>query len=216
VCDCGEKIIRYTRSLLCGESSTCDNCRVRGGDKCLIGRTFGRWKVVDFAPSDDRNNVCWTVECECGYSGVRNTTRLLTGKSTQCEACGHRRPWKQSGWEYIWVRVLGNAKMRGIEVLVSEEEARSLLESQRFLCALSGFPLVVAESGIEATRKLNTTASLDRIDSAKPYEHGNIQWIHKEINRMKNKYSQQRFIEVCRGVARTHPEIHLHENREAS
>jgi hypothetical protein len=47
-------------------------------------------------------------------------------------------------------------------------------------------------------RKLITK---DRIDSSKGYVVGNIQWVHKHINKMKNKYPQDHFIEMCRLVA---------------
>jgi phosphoglycerate-specific signal transduction histidine kinase len=47
------------------------------------------------------------------------------------------------------------------------------------------------------TWKNNQTASLDRIDSKLPYTYNNIQWIHKDINRMKNAYRQDYFIQLC-------------------
>jgi len=45
------------------------------------------------------------------------------------------------------------------------------------------------------------TASLDRIDSSKGYVKGNLQWVHKDINMMKNHYNQKYFIEICKKVA---------------
>ena len=43
-------------------------------------------------------------------------------------------------------------------------------------------------------------ASLDRIDSNKDYTIDNIQWIDKDLQRLKNNLSEQRFIELCRRV----------------
>lgn len=45
------------------------------------------------------------------------------------------------------------------------------------------------------------TASLDRIDSSKPYTEKNTQWVHTAVNMMKNKYDQEYFISMCRAVA---------------
>lgn len=60
-------------------------------------------------------------------------------------------------------------------------------------CALTGWKL---------SMKLGEcTASLDRVDSSKPYEIGNIQWVHSMVNMCKNKYSQQKFVEMCWAVA---------------
>jgi excinuclease UvrABC ATPase subunit len=47
----------------------------------------------------------------------------------------------------------------------------------------------------------NETASLDRIDSKKPYLPDNIQWVHKMVNMTKNKYSQAKFVDMCKAVA---------------
>lgn len=45
-----------------------------------------------------------------------------------------------------------------------------------------------------------TTASLDRIDSTKGYIHGNLQWIHKDLNQMKSNRTQDEFLEWVRKV----------------
>ena len=45
------------------------------------------------------------------------------------------------------------------------------------------------------------TASLDRIDSSRGYVIDNIQWVHKDINWLKNDWSQKEFIELCSRVA---------------
>ncbi len=46
------------------------------------------------------------------------------------------------------------------------------------------------------------TASLDRIDSRGHYEVGNVQWIHKDLNIMKNSYDANYFIDMCKSVAK--------------
>jgi hypothetical protein len=52
----------------------------------------------------------------------------------------------------------------------------------------------------------NCTASFDRIDSLKGYQADNIQWVHVMVNMCKNKYPQDKFLEMCRAVT-------LHEKR---
>ena len=41
-------------------------------------------------------------------------------------------------------------------------------------------------------------ASLDRIDSKKGYTEDNVQWVHKYVQRMKNAFSEKRFLEVVK------------------
>ena len=52
--------------------------------------------------------------------------------------------------------------------------------------------------------KLGMNASIDRVDSMKSYEEGNLQFVHKDVNIMKNKYDQDYFIEVCKLIANNH------------
>lgn len=46
--------------------------------------------------------------------------------------------------------------------------------------------------------KKNRTASLDRIDSSKGYLENNVQWVHKDINWMKQDYSHEEFLQYCK------------------
>lgn len=46
------------------------------------------------------------------------------------------------------------------------------------------------------------TASLDRIDSSKGYIEGNVQWLHKDINRLKINYSDEDLIQICLEIIR--------------
>jgi hypothetical protein len=46
------------------------------------------------------------------------------------------------------------------------------------------------------------TCSIDRIDSLKEYTLDNIQLVHKDVNYMKNRYSQNYFINMCKLIAK--------------
>lgn len=46
------------------------------------------------------------------------------------------------------------------------------------------------------------TASLDRIDSSRGYEIDNIQWVHKDVNKMKMGLSQNEFIDICKIISK--------------
>ena len=81
------------------------------------------------------------------------------------------------------------------EFLITIEDAEHQLQKQNFKCALSG-----KELKISRFRQEDKTASLDRIDSNKGYIKGNIQWIHKDLNYMKNDLSQDDFIHWCREI----------------
>jgi len=46
----------------------------------------------------------------------------------------------------------------------------------------------------EKCSKKSKTASLDRIDNNLGYTINNIQWVHKDINRIKREYDQNVFL----------------------
>jgi len=93
----------------------------------------------------------------------------------------------------FWANVRNNAKVRGIDMCLKLEDAwKTFLEQDR-MCALSGVPIGFDRSEI--------TASLDRIDSDGHYTPDNVQWVHKTINLMKGKVSQEEFVYFCNRVA---------------
>jgi hypothetical protein len=62
-------------------------------------------------------------------------------------------------------------------------------------CALSDITLEFPSFGDKATVQ---TASLDRINSDIGYFKDNIQWLHKDVNKMKWELGQERFLELCK------------------
>jgi hypothetical protein len=49
--------------------------------------------------------------------------------------------------------------------------------------------------------KLMDDASVDRIDSTHGYVLGNIQWVHKDVNKAKMALREDDFISLCCAVA---------------
>jgi len=72
-------------------------------------------------------------------------------------------------------------------------DLKSFLEGFSGKCALSNWDI--------SMDYFNCTASLDRIDSFKGYEVENIQWVHTMVNMCKNKYSQEKFVAMCKAVS---------------
>ena len=118
-----------------------------------------------------------------------------------CKACANNNPTNNAHKGYykgvlrasFAHKYKTGAETRGIEFSVSFEYLADLLIEQDFECVLSGESLDAME--------LSNNASLDRIDSSMGYIEGNVQWVTAEVNMMKQSYSQDRFIEVCKAVA---------------
>lgn len=105
--------------------------------------------------------------------------------------CYHIRmtPTKKTG-EFISGRFFSSIKYkaakRNIPFDLTIEFLDELLIKQDHLCVYTGLP-------IDAKTRYATTASLDRIDSAKGYTEDNVQFLHKNINFMKWELPEEKF-----------------------
>jgi hypothetical protein len=96
-----------------------------------------------------------------------------------------------------WSYIVGGAKKRNVPLTITRDYSLELYHKQGGRCALTGVELKWRLSS-----KCNTwTASLDRIDSTVGYVSGNVQWVHRDINRMKWDLDEQAFIDLCTQVA---------------
>ena len=111
--------------------------------------------------------------------------------------------WKGHGeisgryWHTTYVKAIE----RELKFEISIEYAWDLFLKQNRRCALTGVLLEFRNSNYKR-KKVMLVASLDRIDSSKGYSIGNVQWIHKDINKMKQSFSQDYFKEMCILVAK--------------
>jgi hypothetical protein len=149
------------------------------------------------------------VECECGNKVWRKLVYILREETKSC-GCAHRRTRHKNNkyigaYKDISIAHFRNiqrvAISKGREFSISIEYLWSVWESQNFKCALSGVDLTWRP----VYHRTDTTASVDRIDSKKGYVEGNIQIIHKALNRLKNACPQEEFLEWCRLVVENHP-----------
>lgn len=79
-----------------------------------------------------------------------------------------------------------------------------LLLKQDSKCALTGLNITLSKgNNSPVSNKDNNldysgwNASLDRIDSSVGYTENNLQWVHRDINKMKNSFKQDYFLEMC-------------------
>lgn len=143
------------------------------------------------------------TENKVGYSLIKRYMKYHGISITPAEYKNRKAAMNAnwSGYEEIpltyWNSVLKNKdssakKMKDFDLTI--EYIWDLFLKQNRKCAFSGVLL-------EFTASKNITASLDRIDSSKGYTKNNVQWVHKDINKMKSNYSSQYFIEQCKLVA---------------
>lgn len=86
------------------------------------------------------------------------------------------------------------AKYRDIEFSINEKYLWELFLLQNKSCKLSGRLISFSSN----RRKVNGTASLDRINSDIGYIEGNVQWTHKDVNLCKQSSKDIDFVNMCK------------------
>lgn len=99
------------------------------------------------------------------------------------------------------------AKKRGLDFGVTVEYLWKLFLQQKKRCSLSGRDIYIDPNYSQNRYNyvgdgVKQTASLDRKDSSKGYVEGNVQWIYRDINKMKMGIPNDEFIRICKEIAR--------------
>jgi|LakMenEpi03Aug12_release.lakeMendotaPanAssembly.Ray.scaffolds.fasta_scaffold429863_1 hypothetical protein len=184
-----------------------------------IGQKYGEWTIIDTTLiKKGINNKLFYITCKCSCGNISEVikSRLIKGITKGCKKCSSARN-KQA---------LGKIKHRGIGEISSSmftkikrhskdrrrkevclmpftitiEYLWELFLKQNRKCAISGLPLTMFISNKKITDKdyhSYITASLDRIDSNKGYVEGNVQWVHKWVNIMKNSMKDEELLYLC-------------------
>lgn len=152
---------------------------------------------------------CAKCICDCGQGTIETLRKLKNGEKKTCgnKNCEYHNNLTRingtltttTGYKDIlgssWASWRLGAKSRNIEFSITIEDAWEIFEKQNKKCALSGLDLKFRKGDNRIQ-----TASLDRIDSSKTYTIDNIQWVHKEINRMKGCLTEPEFIKYCEEI----------------
>ncbi len=158
----------------------------------LEGCVFGKLTVIRKAPEHSTKlGIKWECKCDCGNTTFASTANLNCSQQWHCGCVKRPSGENHSHWTGFgeisgayWGNVIRGAKIREISFGITIEYANQILLDQKGICAVSGVPI---------SREAKT-ASLDRIDSSKGYEVGNVQWLHNEVNVMKLDLSMSEFL----------------------
>jgi len=180
----------------------------------LTGRQYGYLTVLKMVRNEkSTENHPWRAICKCTACGKENVDvepqSLKRSKTTSCGCKQYdsirKARGKNSksfkGYEKIsgayWGKIQKRAATNGLAFTVDIKDAWEMYLKQNQKCILSGIPI---EFNVSDSRR--NTASLDRIDSNKGYLKDNVQWVHKDINIMKNSHEQNYFISLCEAVTK--------------
>ena len=169
-------------------------------------------KVGNFIVNSDNyvyHHKRYQVEltCECGKIVYRRLNNILKLKNIWCSKCKgynlypERRKssaWFTKGIHILWYNEITSNLHRGnriIDCKINIEDLKTLYDDQKGICPYTGIYLNVLD-----LLKKESNASIDRTDSSKGYTMDNIKWVYKPLNIMKNRYSLEEFLFVCKKV----------------
>ena len=188
VCKCGSKIFAYVGNLK--KLTQCKKCAGLKLRKFKTGDKINNFEIIEY------NGKKIKIKCNCG--NIYNSTCFEIGRTKICKLCSRQKignlHWSYRGTKNISRRefsnIIGNAKRRKIKFNLTIEYLEKLMIKQKNKCIYSGLNITVGNT------KTEKTASLDRIDSSKGYIKGNVQWVHKNINRLKTNFTEKEFLDM--------------------
>lgn len=189
-CDCGGTIVVRTTELLSGYGKSCGCIRKPN----RVGDVYGKLTVLS---NDDTNKSYWHCRCECGRVTKVTGVHLGSGHTKSCGSCTdrrgkplpkRRRPPGMAVANGIFCQYRRRARQRGW---------RFDLDTDQFLwfckqnCSYCGAPPRGLADGKWCTFSYN---GIDRIDSLRGYEFGNILPCCKVCNASKNDHDPMAFL----------------------
>lgn len=209
-CDCGniKENIREDH-IISGKSQSCGCNRGRHGPinpytykltkEFLIEEYINKKKSVSSIASETHISKSW-IEVKLKQFDIVKRTNKENGFPNKAKEASIKSLWK--GYEEIsgsyFGRIQKSAKDRGILFDITIKDIWNKFIEQNKKCALTDIEIYFYPKGCSRRDKYLKTASLDRIDSNKGYTKNNIQWLHKDINKMKWEFTQDKLIEYCR------------------
>jgi len=156
----------------------------------LIGRKFERLTVLEIYGKNKANNYIWKCQCDCGNITKATTAKLKGGHIKSC-GCARRLSDRNYVIEKkLFVRFKATAKKKGHKVLLSLDEFKEQVRQNCFYCGVEPSNVYI----YEWTGEKYKYSGLDRVDSSRDYEPGNIVPCCKSCNVAKSEMSTSDFI----------------------
>jgi len=160
------------------------------------GKKFGWLTVVDFAYRK-KSKSYWKCLCDCGNEVIIVSGNLKTGMSRSC-GCLRTHKYKpgESGLRSLYLKYKKSAKREGRIFNLAPDEFKELTSGNCSYCGMKPSKVSSAERTFKLEVKSYTTYiynGIDRIDSSKGYETGNVTSCCRWCNVIKRERTVEEF-----------------------
>lgn len=198
-CICGKETIKICSEI--NKSQGCLQCSLEKTRKYKEGDKKHYLTFIKYLEEKKGKERLLEVKCVCGK--IKKVTYGTWNRGSSCGCRHHLLGTESTAWkggkyvpQWYFGVIKTRANQRGTKFDLTIEYIDLLFSQQDFKCKLSN--LNIAFLAVH-----NHTASLDRIDSTKGYIEGNVQWVHKDINRIKSDLDLNYFLTLCKSVSET-------------
>lgn len=169
----------------------------------MIGETFGRLTVISFSHFSGKHRRHYLCRCECGGEKTVQKTLLKNGNTRSCgclsreQKLAQRLPKDAGVINNLVLQYKRHARDRGIEFKLTRDRVESLVRSS---CDYCGDPA----GNLKKTKNFREGFphnGIDRIDSARAYEEGNVVPCCGACNRAKGAMSREAFVALASRIA---------------
>jgi hypothetical protein len=142
-----------------------------------------------------KNHYC-SRNC-CGKDNIKKTMGEWFGNGNTSHLKNIIRSDEFTGFREFLRRARNRDKLGDLTL----EDIKETWNNQNGICPYTGIKLTLPTYSRNKKNVFQELASLDRIDSNKPYEKGNIVFVCASINLMKNSMTEEETIAFCKKIA---------------
>lgn len=166
---------------------------------------IGDFKLIRMYRAVRWGKPYWFAEVECINCGKRQERRKnIFIKSKKRCSCAFL-----TGYGEITGTTWSNIVSSEPQCFITAKYGWELFLKQDRRCAITGVELFFNTSKQDLFKR---TASLDRIDSSLGHIEGNVQWVHRAINFMKQEFSMDKFLYYVEAIVRHNQEFEIQKD----
>lgn len=170
--------------------------------KTMLGQSFGRLIVMDFAGVDEKRNKLWLCKCSCGGVKLVKHQYLIAGKTRSCGCLKREHQWQPRAAKsdlarvealfllnYKALRRRNAAKFKNSKCICFKTFKRLTLSR----CVYCGEPYSKQMKERDGNLVVNCNG-IDRIDCSRGYEGDNVVTACTTCNMAKNAMTIEGFL----------------------